>query len=72
MSARTVTGLRRQLSRQEKEKLLKSAYRETIVWHKGKLVMKDGRLIGKKGRKWWKEKLSRKMYKGQPIGGEYE
>jgi len=71
VSAKGVIGLRRQLSREEKEKLLKSAYSKTTVWYKGRLVMKDGELIGEKGQEWWKEKLSRKMYKGQPIGGEY-
>lgn len=70
MSAKKAIGSRRQLSREKKEKLLKSSHRKTTVWYKGKLVMKDGKLIGKKGREWWKEKLSRKMYKGQPIGGE--
>lgn len=70
MSAKKAIGSRRQLSREKKEKLLKSSHSKTTVWYKGKLVMKDGKLIGKKGREWWKEKLWRKMYKGQPIGGE--
>lgn len=71
MSAEKAIGLRRQLSREEKERLLKSRFKTGTIWYKGKLVMKDGKLIGKKGQEWWEEKLSRKMYKAQPIGGEY-
>lgn len=62
----------RKLTLEEKKKLLKELYEETDVWSKGKLVMRNGKLVGEKGREWWEEKLSRKMYKSQPIGGEYE
>lgn len=79
MSARTVTHSKgkkkkqwRKLTLAEKKKLLKELYEETDVCSKGKLVMKDGKLIGEEGQEWWKERLSKPIRKQQPIGGEYD
>jgi len=79
MSARTVTHSKRkkkkrwrELTLEEKKKLLKELYEKTDVWFKGKLVMKDGKLIGEEGQEWWKERLSKPIRKQQPIGGEYD
>ncbi|GAH28930.1 unnamed protein product [marine sediment metagenome] len=79
MSARKATGSKRKKKKQwrkltlaEKKKLFKGLYGEIEVWSKGKLVMKDGKLIGEEGQEWWKEWLSKPIRKEQPIGGEYD
>lgn len=62
----------RKLTLEEKKKLFKGLYEEIDVWSKGKLVMKDGKLIGEEGQEWCKEKLLKRIRKEQPIGGEYD
>ena len=79
MSARTVTHSKRKKKKQwrkltleEKKKLFKELYGEIDVWFNGKLVMKDGKLVGKEGEQWWEWWLSQAIRKTQPVGGEYD
>lgn len=79
MSARTVTHSKRKKKKQwreltceEKEELFKDTYKNINVWWRGKLVMKDEKLVGKEGEQWRKWWLSQKIRRTQPVGGEYD
>jgi len=62
----------RELTCEEKEELFKDTYKSIKVWSGGKLVMKDGKLVGKEGEEWHEWWLSQKIRRTQPVGGEYD